>query len=421
MQQLRTSVKIAASALMLILIGLMPIIQPAPGFGYEQTKVLLFLGGVSLLGVLSVFLPGRIVWGRVEAAGILFLLALFASALLGLNSQNSIIGTNPYYQGWVMYAYLMLFFLLVRLIRPPVHWVIYIIVGTAGFVSIVAIYQYIQLHFLGIDIPTYAGRVVSTFGQPNFYSGYLLLSLPFAYGLWKKQLDSRTQLILAGLTGLILLGIVLSESRAAILLTGVVSMVFLLDQVRGHQSQIRLIFNQAVKHKILFALLGIFVLIFFWQRVMPEFVSPLSQEYVQLSEEPVEKRAYIYPLAWALFLDRPLIGYGLENIALAFANYFRDNYYTIFEANLNTNPAYLSLKDITIDRAHNYLLDLLLSGGAIGLISWGVWVWLVLRGAKNKQVLIGLVTYLIWAQLQNQSVVHLAYFYFLAGLSRTAD
>ncbi len=145
-----------------------------------------------------------------------------------------------------------------------------------------------------------------------------------------------------------------------------------------------------------------------------------------LTRESVEKRAYIWPLAWKIGWQRPIIGYGLETIGKAFSDYFEENKHPLFEENLQVSPVLISMKDLNIDRSHNYILDLLLFSGGLGLLGWlglvGVLFWKLGQNTKHptivgKNVLIvSLVTYLVWIQFQNQSIVHLIYFWLIVGM-----
>lgn len=101
---------------------------------------------------------------------------------------------------------------------------------------------------------------------------------------------------------------------------------------------------------------------------------------------------------------------------MSFKNYFEKNKHQIFEENLNINPVLISLKDLNIDRTHNYILDLLLFSGIFGVISYLMLVFLLLKKTKQRTLLVGLITYLIWVQFQNQSIVQLIYFWMLIGL-----
>jgi len=54
----------------------------------------------------------------------------------------------------------------------------------------------------------------------------------------------------------------------------------------------------------------------------------------------------------------------------------------------------------------NYTLDLLMFSGGLGFISWLLLITIVLRKNIRPLLLAGFIIYLIWIQLQIQSIVH---------------
>lgn len=292
------------------------------------------------------------------------------------------------------------------------HWA-YILVGTATIVALLAIGQWIQVNLLGYMVPTYAGRVVSTFGQPNFYAGFILLTLPFWYLLIKRS----SKFWLWSLIGFILIiGIILSFSRIALILTLLLLVGwFIQGWLKKGWTIIALIASSLV--------IG-FVLVLFSQQIFSqEWKSPSSQQW--LIDNAPEKRIFIWPVIVELIKIKPVLGYGLENIAPTFSKYFIDNKHALFEENLKVQPALLSLRDINLDRTHNYSLDLFLFSGIVGVLSWVILAVLLIRKTihyvldreyNEGILLVALITYLIWIQFQNQSIVHLLYFWLIAGI-----
>lgn len=389
--------------LLLTMVFLLPLLGSNANFGFEQIKVLFFIVSMTLTGML--WMGKGIKWTKIKIASGLFILILLLTSLIGTDPKTSFLGREPYFQGWILYAYLYLFFLMVSWTGIKLrNWAI-VLAGSATIVSLLAIKDWVLLNILSTHVITYSGRVVSTFGQPNFYAGFLLLTLPFAYYL-------RPVGLIVGLISII--GIFVSYSRLAILLALTLLILGLIDQLK---SKLKIIFI------VFLVILGASVLglIFSSGLLGNEFSKPLSTLDPDLTRESVEKRVYIWPVAWEIFKQRPVLGYGLENINRSFVGYFEVNKYPLFEANSNVSPVLLSLKELNIDRTHNYLLDLSLFSGILGLIFWLVLVVLLIKNTRNRILLTGLITYLIWVQFQNQSVVNLVYFWLLAGLIDRED
>lgn len=383
---------------LLLTVFLMPLLGANANFGFEQIKVLFFIVSLSLIGFL--WRGEGVRWTAIGKAGGLFILVLALTSLAGIDPKNSFLGTQPYFQGVILYAYLFLFFLIVGWIKIKFKVWAVVLGMSASLVSLLAVKDWIILNILHIPVPTYAGRVVSTFGQPNFYAGFLLLTLPFAYYL-------RPFGLILGLISII--GIFVSYSRSAILLALLLLILGLIDQLK-------------IKFKIAAVVFGaifisvILAFIYSSGLIGNEFSNPIATGNPDLTRESVEKRVYIWPQIIKITLQKPLFGYGLENIDKAFRNYFAVNKHPLFEENLNVSPVLLSLKELNLDRTHNYILDLLMFSGIVGVLSWIIVVALLFKKTKQKVLIVSLATYLVWIQFQNQSIVHLIYFWLLAGL-----
>lgn len=404
------------NVLILVIVSITPLIRATGHFGYEQVKILFFIVSITLMGFLWLFSQPKVRWNLIKIVSFVFILILLTTSVLGIDPKVSLIGTHPYFQGVLVYAYLFIFSLIVSTTKIKLDHYAIVLTSSALIVAALAIQDWVLINMLGQPIPTYAGRVVSTFGQPNFYAGFLLLTLPFSYFLL-KSLDQKLQFLGWGGGIVSLSGIVVSYSRAAILLALVLLILALIDQLKIKRFMVTF-----------FAVLAIAVAVFLSINsssgfVWKEFLQPVITQNPDLTKVSVENRVYIWPVAWQLVLQKPLLGYGLENINQAFSNYFQTNYYSLFEANSKVQPVLISLKELNIDRSHNYILDLLLFSGILGFLSWLFLIAIILRklifskiNPETTTMLIGLSLYLIWIQFQNQSIVHLLYFWLLVGM-----
>lgn len=335
--------------LLLLNLFLIPAIKAMGDFGYEQAKVLFFILSITLIGFVWVFKKHKLKLDSIRITSAVFILTLFLASVLGINSRASFLDNDPYFQGWIIYAYLFLFSFLVSISKLKLKWIALALSLSSLFVAVAAIKDWVLLTFFNSPVPAYAGRVVSTFGQPNFYAGFLLLTLPFAYYLLKTSNGKLHFLGLGG--GLIsVAGIFVSYSRSAILLVLILLILGLIDQLRDLKFRVGLAVSVVVGASILIALRlssGI---------VGSEVSRPILTGDPDLTRESVEKRVYIWPLAVKLFLQKPLTGYGLENISKAFSDYFEKNKHSLFEENLKISPVLINLKELNIDRSHNYIL-----------------------------------------------------------------
>lgn len=404
-----------SKVLLLTVVFLVPLLEATGSFGYEKIKVLFFILSISLIGFIWLWQKPKLKWNLIRIASAVFILVLLIGSIAGTDVRSSLLGSDPYFQGWIVYAYLGLLSVMVASARISLSEFAFAIVSSAALVSVSAIRQWVELDIFNLPISTYAGRVVSTFGQPNFYAGFLLLTLPFSYLLFKSP-HKRWSMLGWGSGLLSMIGILVSFSRSAILLA-------LLLLILAMIGQLKIKFKAGLVVVGIIALTILLALKFSSGIVGNEISGPILTKNPDLTRESVEKRAYIWPVAWQLIKQRPLTGYGLENIGQAFASYFETNKHLLFEENLKVSPVLISLKELNIDRAHNYLLDLLLFAGAFGLLGWlgllGILLQKLIQNYHDRDsnvLLVGLGTYLIWVQFQNQSIVHLVYFWLLVGL-----
>lgn len=407
------SKKSVLEALVLLFIFLVPLIGTASNFGFEQSKILFFIFSISLIGLL--WLGKGLKWSKIQVAGAVFIVILLLTSLVGVNLKASLLGSEPYFQGWVVYVFLWLFALIVATLEIKFERWVYILTSSSVLVAILAIRDWVSLNIFHQQILAYAGRVVSTFGQPNFYSGFLLLALPFSYFLFKTAKGKGRYFGFA--SGLVsLIGILVSYSRSTILLALMLLLLGLMNELRI-KFKVGIIIGVVVLGSIALALVVSSGL------VGNEVSRPILTANPDLTKESVEKRVYIWPQVLKIAWQKPLTGYGLENIGQAVFGYFEDNKHSLFEENLKVSPVLLSLKELNIDRSHNYLLDLLLFSGILGLLGWLGLVGVLFQNLRQKYngrtknvLLVSLITYLVWVQFQNQSIVHLVYFWLMVGL-----
>lgn len=386
-------------------IFLTPLIPAYFGFGYELIKVVFFLSLTIISGLIYLYgssyhksRSGRSMncdlhWTRIKTASVVFLIILSLSSVFGIHPFESLVGKYPYYQGLIIYWFLFLFFLITSEIKISKKEFVKTIVFAALAVSGVSIIQFVILDLLNIEIPNYAGRVVSTFGQPNLYSGFLLLSLPFA-----SQLKFKKYLVIL----IISIGIILSFSKLAIILLFGLSLIWLFKKIKDKGA---LIFLALVflLNALVFSLGNSSGII--WDEVL----RPLTNQGTE--GDVIEKRIYIIPVMLDIYSKSPVFGFGIDSINNLYRAYFAD-----FKPELkNYPPLYFNLMNLTLDRSHNYFLDLLIFSGFPGLLAYLYLLFLLFKGRKPAFIKVFLILYLIWIQFQVQSIVHLMLFWFIAG------
>lgn len=383
---------------LLAIIFITPLIPAYFGLGYELIKVLSFLVLTLISGFIFVYLLSvkkiKIRRSKIQAAGLVFLIILSITSVLGIHPVESLAGGHPYFQGLILYWFLFLFYLMVSEIALDRKILNKVITFSASLVSAIAVVQFVLLNFFGQPVPAYAGRVISTFGQPNLYSGFLLLALPFAYQLKEK----RIFWIL-----IICLGIFLSMSKAAvILLLGLALYIFFKNsKSKGGVIFLMLVF---LLNALTFSMDKSTGLV--WDEVVRPFTKEGTEGYL------VEKRAYIFPVLFEIYLKSPVFGNGIDSINYLYKGEFAD-----FKPELkNYPPLYLNLMNLTIDRSHNYFLDLMIFSGALGILVYLYLLFQVFRTKAPGFLKAFMILYLIWIQFQVQSIIHLILFWAVIGI-----
>jgi O-antigen ligase len=372
--------------------------------GFEQGKVFFFFLVIAILDlvVLVYSVKSKLIFKitGIKILAFIFILTLLVTSLIGIDPRSSILGVQPYLQGFLLYSLLLNLFLICSIVKISLTEISAVYAASTFLVSLLAIKDWVSLVILKEDIATFSGRVVSTFGQPNLYSGYLLLTLPFFLFLLAKKYYFK--LTFLGLV-LNLIAIFISMSRTAIFLSLglllIYAVKFLLREKR------KLLFISSL---VIVFLTLVFAITFktglFWE----ETTRIQDPEWLQANSP--EKRALIYPVVISFIEKKPFFGYGLETMPQVFPTYYID-----IKTEGTKHPEYFSVNDLNINRAHNYSLDLLLYAGVLGFLCWCSLIFWLLRRSTCKIVLAALILYLIWIQFQIQSVAHLAFFWILAA------
>ncbi len=143
-----------------------------------------------------------------------------------------------------------------------------------------------------------------------------------------------------------------------------------------------LAFNQKGKLKTLglsfLALFVIFVIVFTFFAFQPD--SFVRKQIIEKTlGETFGGRFIVWQSAWQGFLERPLLGWGLESFEFAFSKYY--------------NPCLGTDRcggDVWYDRAHNIIFDTLITSGIIGFLSYltifGGALWILWKQYYRKAI-----------------------------------
>ncbi|KKS07516.1 MAG: O-antigen polymerase [Parcubacteria group bacterium GW2011_GWB1_41_4] len=203
-------------------------------------------------------------------------------------------------------------------------------------------------------------RLAGTFGNPAFLGTYFL-ALFFLNGILflsysgfkvaeKKDYQGNSRFLFLGAAIFSLILVILSGTRGAWI--GVASGLVLF-------AGLVLIFRRGKYFRLGLSVLLVLIIIFASLRFLPqvwEKISPFFASRIYGLWEIPTPRLIVWGIGWNAFLEKPILGWGLENFIYAFNQHFIPDIHT-YEMSI-------------FDRPHNKIIDLLNSGGILGLSSY---------------------------------------------------
>ena len=215
-------------------------------------------------------------------------------------------------------------------------------------------------------------RAYGSFGQPNPYAGYIGLSIPLLFGLLlAKALPEKGGWLLAGALALLVGALVMSFSRGAWLaFAGMAAVVLAAHRPRWAPAMVGI------------GIVGVAVLAIGAFDALPSVISGRLASLTQVfsivdirRDVPTDQnwavfeRMVNWQAAWDMFQANPWLGVGLGNFGVFFEQF-----------------ALPPWRNYT-GHAHNYYLNLLAEGGAIGLALYAIMMasWLALLASVIRR------------------------------------
>ena len=195
----------------------------------------------------------------------------------------------------------------------------------------------------------------STFGNQTYFAGFILLALPI---LASQVLEAETKPVRRMLYGILAIVafilLVRTESRSGWLAAVISAGVFGVLNFRTARARwIALLAGAAIT---------VVVIVLFNDLIARR----LGNLFDVGAQSSISRRMFFYEGAWRAFLASPLIGNGIGNFVV-FLPTFR-------------SPEYWMVKsEDVVPHAHNEFLEILSETGLIGLILFGVLVFMVFR------------------------------------------
>jgi O-antigen ligase len=268
----------------------------------------------------------------------LFIGILFLTSILGVDFSRSFWSVFERTEGLLTYFHLFAFYLvLTGFLKEKKDWqnVLLVSVSVAFIISLVVLFSTNQMT-----------RGGGTIGNSSFFSAYVLFNLFFAFILLFSKKPAIQ--IFAGLALIFFLASLffnpMGFTKGAVSSLGIGIGLLILGFM--FFSKIKLLKTALPVVLILLAVLGIFIVQDFY----------FQDKEFSFRNIPDRARKIIWDMAWQGWQERLWLGWGLENFNVPFAKYH--------------NPELPTTGDIWYDRVHNIVLDIGISSGMVGLLSY---------------------------------------------------
>ncbi len=294
----------------------------------------------------------RINW--LDWSVIIFLLVLTITALSGFDVNNSFWGNQARTNGVFTWWHFVIWYLFLRnIFKEKKEWLYFF--GVIIAVSLVVSFTIFFPNLLPMSWQSASGGGI--IGNRAFAANYLLVAVGLAVylaiilkGFWKYAVIMATIILLAALFYLGTRGAQLG------LVVGVVVGCGLRIVYMSRTKYRRAAFVAAC------CAVGIVgILVFFGQsnsfrQNWPRLGNLIN--YHQLISGTGETRLMAWRIALQGIKDKPIVGWGMENYTIVFNKYF--------------NPQFLkhSFQETVWDKPHNWLLEIGISAGVIGILSY---------------------------------------------------
>lgn len=312
------------------------------------------------------------------------LLLLFAVNLLAtifsLDFKYSFFGSPYRGGGFINYGFYILFAAMAFLVVKGRDWkkLWDFSIFTGVIVCVLALMSYFGL-FSSIVINR-TDNLSSTIGGPNTLGLYLLLLVFPALALGMRETNIIKRAFYAISFLLFSFVIILTISQGAYLGLAAGSLYFLIFFPAKH-------FSQPAQKKIRYAKIACIMLISMaiigalFLKSNPGISITKNYLFQQLTTWKIDQsRLSTWKIAAKAFLDRPILGYGLENFSIGFDRHYKPL------------PDILSVRTDSIagwwDKAHNFALNLLVETGIVGFAAFALlfgWIfWRLYKTSHGK-------------------------------------
>ena len=299
----------------------------------------------------------------------LYIVAMTISAAFGVDPWNSFFGNGNRLDGVILWMHLFVFYqyllVLFQSTEQTRKQTIRIFLSIAGICGLIGILQILHLA-PSADTELYGTRSSSTIGNPIFFAATLLIPFFLSIGMAMKEKNVNWKRAFIAITIVTGLGIASSQTRGAFIGLMIGGFVWLISEGVSRRS-IKLSRKNGT-------ILALGVLITIGSFLAVRFNSaPDSDAYrfTHFSDVNVSSRLVYWQLALKGWKDVPLLGVGYQNFFV-----IGDKYYsTALYSEGGTWP----------DKPHNQLLEVLVTGGAVTILTYLLFFFFLTREIVRRE------------------------------------
>ena len=293
-----------------------------------------------------------VTWGLV-----VWLAAVLASAIGGVDFNLSFWGDTERMLGWFsLIHFFALYLIVITVFRNKTDWQ-WLLNGSLAAAVILAIYA-----FATANGPKFQGNVnmmsnISTLGNATYVAGVMLLNFYFVIYLWSVTKNWLLKLWYLAAAALMLLAFNyanVSGSQAALVVS-----LLLFGLLLGllHKNRRVKIISLSLTAAAVAVIVLAAVLAFRHAPLMNNKLGTAIRDF-SANNVSLNARLFAWRAGWLGFQERPILGFGWGNFSTPFDKYFSVGLY-------RWTPG-----EEYYDRAHNMVVEMLATGGVLGLLSY---------------------------------------------------
>ena len=348
-------------------------------FPFITTKILYFRLLVEIALVLYIILAIqhpqiRPRWNWLTRAVWIYVGVILLTGIFGVDFSASFFGSIERGEGIITILHFAIYFtILTGIFRTREEWYKYLFFAVNVTVA-VGLYGLAQLFNFPYVIHAGATRISGTIGNASFFAAFMLFGAMLALYLQNEAVTSAQKWYLRSIFAFEFIILFLTQTRGAVIAAATAFLIYFAFNIfKSRDARVKI-----VSSSLLFLLIAGGVLIY--ANRTSEWVRKNHTVYrlatISASDITTQSRLDTWKASWEGAKERIVSGYGYENYNIAFNKYF---------------PARI-FKDqgsqIWFDRAHNIFFDVLVTSGAIGLLTYaGMFIaafWILRRLFRKK-------------------------------------